>query len=101
MRSIGQIECLGRVSAHIHPVVEEHHDKEEVEGDKKLMHLMKQGHDTATEAKVWVDLTSMGLDGEKVVEARIKEIEYIWKKKVWTTLRRSEALENRWKLVKT
>ena len=36
-----------------------------------------------SEALAWDDLTGMRLDGDKVIEARQREIEYVRKMKVW------------------
>ena len=36
-----------------------------------------------------------------MIEARSKEIEYIRKKKVWTKVRRSEAISKGWKIIRT
>ena len=44
-----------------------------------------------TEALAWDDLTGMRLDGNQVVEARQKEIEYVRKMKVWTKIPRRVA----------
>ena len=47
------------------------------------------------------DVTGEVLDPKKVMEARAKEIAYIRQKKVWRKIRRSEAIQKGWKIVKT
>ena len=43
----------------------------------------------------------MRLDGQKVVEARAKEVAYVRDKKVWRKIPRREAQARGWKVIKT
>ena len=54
-----------------------------------------------SEALAWDDLTGMRLDAGKVKEARMKEIQYVHDKKVWTRVTRAEAQRRGWKIIKT
>ena len=49
----------------------------------------------------WDDLTGMRLDGDQVVEARQKEIEYVRKMKVWNKIPRHVAKAHGWKVIQT
>ena len=49
----------------------------------------------------WDDVTGMTLDGNAVMEARRKELEYINKKNVWKKIPRHVAMQSQWKVIST
>ena len=51
--------------------------------------------------KAWDDITGTELDYRQVREARMTEIGYARRKKVWTKIRRSIAIRNGWRIIKT
>ena len=55
---------------------------------------------TISRGLAWDDLTGMRLDGQKVMEARGKEVDYIRGKKVWIKIPRSTAVAKGIKIVK-
>ena len=54
-----------------------------------------------SQALAWDDLTGMRLDGNKVMEAREKEVKYVRGKQVWKKITRKEAQAKGWKIIKT
>ena len=53
--------------------------------------------------KNWVaydDVTGLELDANKVYDARLKEVEFVHEKKVWSKIRRADARRKGWKVLK-
>ena len=60
---------------------------------------MLQGQGTILEA--YDDVTGLKLDGQKVLEARKKEILFVREKGVWSKIKRSVAKTKGWRVLKT
>ena len=74
--------------------LEEFHDPEQdaiMQWELSKLMEGRKGAKGISEVIAWDDLTGMELDGNKVKEARAKEIDYVRNKPVWVRIPRRQA----------
>ena len=68
-------------------------------------HLADEWHEQEVTAgerlEAWGDLTGLPSDPKGVLEARRKELTYVYQKKVWDIVSREEARSNGWNIINT
>ena len=55
--------------------------------------------ETCEEARAWDDVTGEDLDPKQVMRARLKELEYVREKGVWSNIKRVEAKARGFKII--
>ena len=82
------------------PDKEDFHERQEEVGKEGVKGWLAAVLGEEGGKRAWDDLTGLEMNAEKVMEARMKEIEYIRKKPVWKKIPRSMAMAKGWKVIK-
>ena len=102
----GLVEEMSRESLKLMYLCSVNHDsnideeESEEEGTEEKKNKMEH-EDELEQAEAWDDVSGAHLDAKEVRRARLKELEYIAQKEVWTKISRKEALRRGIKVVGT